>query len=296
MGANHTNPKPRSGKRIAVAFFLNTAFTILEIIGGLFTNSVAILSDALHDLGDTLALALAWILERKSTLGRSRNYSYGYKRFSLLGALSTSLILITGSVLIIVNAIPRLIEPEETHTTGMIWFSVVGILANGIAFYQLTGGSSLNERAVKLHLLEDVLGWVSVLIGSIIIKLTSWYIIDPILSLGIAVYILYNTIGNFLKAIKVFLQAVPEEIDMDAVGNQLLSVQGVEGIHDLHVWSIDGTQNVLTVHMNVSESFRNDVIRIKQKVRDIMEDAGISHCTLELEIGNEPCTMAGHED
>lgn len=296
MGSTHEHVEKRNGKRIAVAFLLNTAFTILEIAGGLLTNSVAILSDALHDLGDTLALALAWYLERKSVRGRSASYSYGYKRFSLLGAVSTSLILLTGSAIIIINAIPRLLHPEATHATGMIWFSVLGIAANGIAFYQLTGGSTLNERAVKLHLLEDVLGWVGVLVGAIIIKFTGWYVIDPILSLAIAAYISYNTLGNFMKAIKVFLQAVPDTIDVETVSRSLLAVPGVQGIHDLHVWSIDGNQNVLTVHMNVPETFRNDVLRIKKEVRDIMRDTGIEHCTLELEIGDEPCTMAGHED
>lgn len=296
MGSTHQHGEKRNGNRIAVAFLLNTAFTILEIAGGLLTNSVAILSDALHDLGDTLALALAWYLERKSARGRTAKYSYGYKRFSLLGAVSTSLILLTGSAIIIINAIPRLLNPEATHTTGMIWFSVLGIAANGIAFYQLTGGSTLNERAVKLHLLEDVLGWVGVLIGAVIIKFTGWYVIDPILSLGIAAYISYNTLGNFTKAIKVFLQAVPDTIDVEMVSNSLLAVPGVKGIHDLHVWSIDGNQNVLTVHMNIPETYRNDVLRIKKEVRDIMRETGIEHCTLELEIGDEPCTMAGHED
>jgi cobalt-zinc-cadmium efflux system protein len=268
----------------------------LEIVGGIFTNSMAILSDALHDLGDSIALALSWYFEKISHKGRSKDYSYGYRRFSVLGAVTTSSILVVGSIVIIYNAIPRLINPEETHATGMVLFALVGILANGLAFVRLSGGESLNERAVKLHLLEDLMGWVAVLVGSIIIYFTHWYIIDPILSLMIAIYIFLRTIKNFKKAIQVFLQAVPDKILIEDIENALKALPNIESIHDVHVWSIDGEINVLTVHMVITKESTQDFFAIKEDARMIMEQMDVGHCTLELEWSGEPCPMMNHED
>jgi len=285
-----------SSKRLSFALFMNTSFTIIEIVGGLYTNSMAILSDALHDLGDTLALGLAWFLERKSQGGRTNRFSYGYKRFSLLGSATTSLILIVGSIVILYNAIPRLIHPEQTHASGMIGFAIVGVLANGMAYFRLSGGNSLNEKAVKLHLLEDILGWIAVLIGSVVIYFTDWFIIDPILSVGIALYIMRNTFSNFKATINVFLQAVPPDMNMDEVESSLLNVEGIESVHDLHVWSIDGSKNVLTVHLVIPDERDSDRHEIKVRAREAMDGMGIGHCTIEVELKSEPCGMPGHED
>ena len=294
--SHHKHEHVSSTGRISYALLLNTAFTIIEIVGGIITNSMAILSDALHDLGDTLALALAWYLEKKSKQGRSHEFSYGYKRFSLLGAVTTSLILLTGSVVIIINAIPRLIEPEATHSLGMIGFALIGILANGMAYYRLTGGDSMNERAVKLHLLEDVLGWVGVLVGGIIIYFTNWFIIDPILSLGIALYIMINTYKNLSKSVKVFLQAVPDGLDVNQIGLEISETEGICSFHDLHVWSMDGSRNILTVHLVIQDVLEHESHNIKRLVREKMDNLGIHHCTLEIEAESESCGMEGHED
>jgi len=285
-----------SSKRLSFALLMNTSFTIIEIVGGLYTNSMAILSDALHDLGDTLALGLAWFLERKSQGGRTNRFSYGYKRFSLLGSATTSLILIVGSIIILYNSIPRLIHTEETHATGMIGFAVVGVLANGLAYFRLSGGNSLNEKAVKLHLLEDILGWIAVLVGSVVIYFTEWYIIDPILSIGIALYIMRNTFSNFKATINVFLQAVPPDIKINEVEASLLKVEGIVSVHDLHVWSIDGSKNILTVHLVIPDDRDADMHEIKVQAREVMDEMGIGHCTMEVELKSEPCGMPGHKD
>ena len=173
-------------KNLGIAFILNVCFTIIEIVGGILTNSVAILSDALHDLGDSLSLGLAWYFQRLSEKGRDRNFSYGYKRFSVLGALITSVVLVIGSVIIIYSAVSRLQHPQISNGLGMLGLAVLGILVNGAAVVRLKGSSSVNSRAVMLHLMEDVLGWVAVLIGSLFIYFFDWQIIDPILSLMIA--------------------------------------------------------------------------------------------------------------
>ncbi len=214
---NNTSDK-RLRNRLKVAFLLNFIFTIIELIGGFFTNSVAILSDAVHDLGDTIAIGSALWLEQISQRGRNRQYTYGYKRFSTLGALITSIILISGSVVILYEAIPRFFTPQEVKSTGMMWMAILGILFNGLAVLRLKGGDeSLNHRAVMLHLLEDVLGWVAVLLGSIIIGFTNWFWIDPLLSVLVAAFILYNVWGNLRAVLLVFLQSTPNDFDSDGL-------------------------------------------------------------------------------
>ena len=183
-------------KNLKVAFALNFTFTFIEVIGGFLTNSIAILSDALHDLGDTLAIGLSWYFQKLSGKSRSQKFSYGYKRFSLVSALISAIILLVGSVLIIYKAIPRLINPEIVHVKGMFVIAILGVLVNGIAVLRLKKGHSSNERVVMLHLLEDVLGWLAVLFGSVLMYFFDWPIIDPILSIMIATFILWNALKN----------------------------------------------------------------------------------------------------
>jgi len=241
-------------KRLMVAFGLNLVFTIIEFIGGAITNSIAILSDAVHDLGDAVAIGSALWLEKVAEKGRTKRYSYGYRRYSTLGALLTSLILFVGSVIILTEAIPRLFNPEEVMSEGMMWMALLGIFFNGLAVLRLRGGEgSLNNKAVMLHLMEDVLGWVAVLIGSIVIHYTLWYWLDPLLSIGVAVYILYNVIYNIRKILEVFLQTTPPDFDQDGMEKELLAIDGVNEVHDTHVWSLDGNYNILSIHMVVSE-------------------------------------------
>ncbi len=189
---------------IKVAFWLNLTFCILEFAGGLFTNSVAILSDALHDLGDSFSLGLAWYFQKISQRKRDKLFSYGYKRFSLLGALINSMILLIGSVFIVREAIPRILHPETSNAQGMIIFALIGIAVNGAAVLRLKKGSSINERVISLHLIEDVLGWVAVLIAAVVMLFVDVPVLDPLLSLLITGYILYNVVKN-LKQIICFL-------------------------------------------------------------------------------------------
>ncbi len=280
-------------KRLIGAFFLNLFFTIIEFIGGAITNSMAIFSDAIHDLGDTIAIGSSLWLENVSERKRDEKYSYGYRRFSTLGALITSVILFTGSIIIIIESIPRFLEPQEVMAKGMIFMSILGIIFNGLAFLRLMGGGkSLNNRAVMLHLLEDVLGWVAVLIGSIVIRFTGWYIIDPILSLGVATYILYNVIGNLRSIIKVFLQSVPDDFDFAKFEEKILSIKGVKEIHDVHTWSMDGDYHVMSVHLVISDSLsKEDMKQIRQQATQSIIDLGIQHPTVALEFESESCII-----
>lgn len=281
----HHHHSEADTKNISIAFFLNLAFTIIEIFGGIMCNSVAIMSDALHDLGDSLSLGLAWYFQKISAKKRDNYFSYGYRRFSLLGALINSIVLILGSIFILFETIPRLLHPEETNAQGMILLAILGVFINGIAVLQLKKGSSLNERVVSLHLLEDVLGWVAVLIGAILIYFFDWYIIDPLLSIFIAGFILYNVYGNLKEALNVVLQGIPMDTDLAEIEKILLKNKHVEQIHDLHVWSMDGEYNILTVHLVVDETLTFEQLKpLKKDLRAELEKKGIKHATLEVEI------------
>ncbi len=280
-------------KRMIGAFLLNFFFTIIEFIAGALTNSMAILSDAVHDLGDTIAISSALWFEKKAEKTRDRKYTYGYRRYSTLGALLTSGILVIGCVLILYESIPRLINPEEVMATGMFWMSILGIVFNGLAALRLSGGGkSLNSRSVMLHMLEDVLGWVAVLVGSIIIYYTSWYWIDPLLSIGVATFILVNVIRNLRDILNVFLQTSPPDFNRDGMEKELLALDKVKDLHDTHVWSLDGTFNILSIHLVVNADVTvADQIEIRTKANRIIRSYGVDHPTIALEFDGEDCSL-----
>ncbi len=297
MGHQHSHSHDNTGN-IKIAFFLNLSFTILEIIGGFWTNSIAIVADALHDLGDSFSLGLAWFLDSYSKKGRDRKFSYGYRRFSLLGALANTVILIIGGFFVLSEAVPRIIQPEPANAAGMVIFAIAGIIINGLAVLRVRGGKSLNVQIVTWHLLEDVLGWVAVLIVSIILLFKEIYILDAILSALITLYVLYNVIGNLRKTVALFLQAVPEEIDMYEMETKLLTIHNVQSIHHTHIWSLDGEHHVLTTHVVVNdESTKEEILQVKRAVIALIENMDCEHTTIEIEYESEDCRMkSGHQD
>ena len=277
-------------KNIKVAFFLNLFFTLLEIVGGFFTNSMAILSDAVHDLGDCLSLGLAWYFQKIANKGSDSSYSYGYKRFSLLGAIINSIVLTVGSIFILTEAIPRIFHPEKTQAVGMFLLAFVGILVNGLAFLRLKHGSSLNEKVVSLHFLEDILGWIAILVGAVLIYFLNILFIDPVLSVGIALYVLFNVYKNIRETLHIILQGIPADIDVAEITENLQQFKGIEHIHDLHVWSVDGNYNILTVHVVTNKSLEIEKItELKSKIRNSLKQKGIQHATIEFETTDERC-------
>ena len=281
-----------STKSIKIAFFLNLGFTLLEIVGGLWTNSLAILSDAIHDLGDSLSLGLSWYLAKVSDRGNDHKYSYGYRRYSLLGALINTLVLIFGSVFVLTRAVPRIFHPDPTNAKGMVLCAIVGIMINGAAVLRLRGQKDLNARMAALHLLEDVLGWIAVLIVSIILLFKNLPILDPALSILITCYVLYNVIANFRKTVCLFLQGVPEGIDIRSVEEHLVSLEQVQSIHHTHIWSLDGEHHVLTTHVVVDDNTsREDILKLKKIIKDYALEINIEHVTAEVEFEEEDCCM-----
>ena len=280
---------------IKLAFLLNLAFAILEIFGGLWTNSLAIVSDAVHDLGDSVSLGLAWYLEKYSNKKSDRAFSYGYRRLSSLAALINTSILFIGSLYVISQAIPRVRNPEPTDAKGMIAFAVLGVAVNGLAMVRLTKSGSLNARVVAWHLLEDALGWVAVLIVSVALLFTDYYILDPILSIAIAIYILYNALANLRQTLLLFLQAVPKQIDIQQLEKSIYALEKVNSLHHTHVWSLDGEHHVLTTHIVVeNNTTREEILVIKGAIQHLGEDLHLEHITVEIEYLDEYCKMRHH--
>ncbi|HCO60898.1 MAG TPA: cation transporter, partial [Porticoccaceae bacterium] len=246
---DHSHLKDESASRIGMAFFLNVIFTIIEFVGGWLTNSTAIMADAVHDLGDSLSIGSAWLLNRLGKKSADSEFTYGYRRLSLFGALINSLVLIAGSIWVLSEAIPRLANPVMPVTEGMLALAILGVTVNGIAAYRLSKGDTLNEKILNWHLLEDVLGWLAVLIISIVLQFADWPILDPLLSVGFTLFILLNVIRNFWVTGKLFFQAVPDKALHKEIEHKLLAIDGVSEIHHQHLWSLDGEQHVLTAHI-----------------------------------------------
>lgn len=270
----------KTEKNILIAFLLNITFSIFEFFGGLFTNSVAILSDSVHDLGDAISIGISYFMERKSKKEADNKYTYGYVRYSVLGGVITTTILLVGSILVIIGAVKRLINPVEVNYKGMIIFAVIGVVLNFIAAYVTKEGDSINQKSVNLHMLEDVLGWIVVLIGAVIMNFTDIRIIDSIMSIGVSIFILYHSLINLKKVLDLFLEKTPNDIDIDSLKEHLLEIDDVDDIHHIHVWSIDGFSNYATMHI-VSKS--KDIKKVKKEIREELEGHNICHAILETE-------------
>lgn len=279
---------------LRTAFLLNAAFTVVEAIGGWWTQSIAVLTDALHDLGDCLILGLAWYLLNLAGRGRNARYTYGYGRYGMLGGWVSAGILIAGSILLLLNAVPRLFAPRPPDTAGMMAIAIFGMGMNGLAAWKLHGGRSLNERGAYLHLLEDVLGWAAVLLGAVVIHYTGWNAIDPLLSIAISLFIAWNAIGTLRKGTGLLMQAGADDIDPERIRTTLLALPHVTDVHDQHAWSLDGSYTVLTVHLVVNVHEMDTLTAVKQQARQALHQLGIAHATIEMERPCEECELLYH--
>ncbi len=290
MSCNHDHRLTTSN--IKIAFFLNLVFILIEVIGGIYTNSISILSDALHDLGDSISLGLSWYFQKISLRKKDNNYSYGYKRFSLLGAVVNAVVLFTGSLFIIYVSVQRLFKGAQIDPKGMLIISIIGVIINGLAFFRLKKGHSINESVVSLHFLEDVLGWVSVLIISVIMFFTDLVILDPILSILISIFILYNLFKNLKKMTKIFLQGTPDVINTESIRKKLLNIENINNIHDMHLWTLDGSYNVLSLHLVLDDvSSYLKLYKAKESTKKILREFNIEHATIEIESEGEECEL-----
>ncbi|MBP3390537.1 MAG: cation transporter [Clostridia bacterium] len=275
----------KTERNIFIAFLLNLSFSVFEFFGGIITGSVAIISDAVHDVGDAASIGASYFLERKSKKQPDEIYTYGYTRYSVIGSVITTLILLVGSAAVIYNAIIRIINPTEINYNGMIIFAIVGVVVNLAAAFFTREGDSLNQKAVNLHMLEDVLGWIVVLIGAVVMRFTDIRIIDPIMSIGVALFIFINAIRNLKDAVDLFLEKAPENVDVGEIKEHISKIDGVLNVHHIHIWSMDGHNNFATMHIVTNA----DHHKVKDAVREELKEHGIGHATLELEAEGEHC-------
>ena len=275
----------KTERNILLAFLLNLAFSVFEFAGGVITGSVAIVSDAVHDVGDAVSIGISYLLEKKSKKQPDETFTYGYGRYSVLGGLITTLILFFGSVVMICNAAGRILAPTEINYNGMIVFAVVGVCVNFFAAFFTREGGSLNQKAVNLHLLEDVLGWAVVLVGAIVMRLTDFALLDPLLSIGVSLFILVNAMKNLREAGDLFLEKVPHNMDTGHIAAHIKEIEGVLDVHHIHLWSMDGQNHYATVHIVTD----HDPHRIKESIRQELRRHGIGHVTIEIEASTEHC-------
>ncbi len=273
----------RREKNIRVAVFLNVAFAAIELVGGLLTNSVAILADALHDFGDSVALIIAWVLERKARKSSDAKRTFGYARLSLLSAVIAGVVLVAGSLFILSQAVARLFAPEHANATGMIGLAVLGLVLNGIGFFRLKRGSSANEKVLSWHLLDDVLGWGVILIGALIMQFWDNHYIDPLMTIGFVSFTLWGVAKNLRETFNIFLEGVPAHVSVGAIRQDVLALPGVSGIHDVHVWSLEGDTDILTGHVVVSDDRLRSPDATRKELKALLVQRHIEHSTLELE-------------
>lgn len=286
---HHHHHGTESGN-IATAFWLNISFTLIEFIGGWLTNSVAIMADAIHDLGDSLAIAFAWFAAKVAGKEATPRYSYGYRRWSLLSALINSMILVLGSCWILYEAIPRLWQPQLPHAAGMMALAVLGVIVNGAAVLKLRSGKTQNEQILSWHLLEDVLGWVAVLVGSVLIYFTDWAWLDPLLSIGFTCFILLNVWRNLRRTLALFLQVSPDPKLTAEIEHQLQQLGFVDDVHHLHLWSLDGEKHVLTAHLVLTaDTDLQQLKACKEQIRQVLQPYQLEHTTIEFEFDQEVC-------
>ncbi|MBP3921205.1 MAG: cation transporter [Bacilli bacterium] len=276
----------KTEKNILIAFILNVSFSIFEIIGGIITNSVAILSDAIHDFGDSISIGISYFLEKISKKKPDEQYTYGYTRYSILGAFITTTILIVSSALVIYGGITRIINPVNINYNGMILFGIFGVIINFLAAYFTKEGESINQKAVNLHMLEDVLGWLVVLLGAILMKFTDISIIDPIMSIGVAIYIFIHAFKNFKQILDLFLEKVPNNISIKEIREHITNIKDVLNIHHLHLWSMDGVNNYATMHIVTNAK---NISKLKKEIKQELSEHGINHATIEIEPETDNC-------
>ena len=272
----------KAGENLAFVFFMNLIFNIVVIIGALATNSMAILADFIHDFSDTISIALAWFLERVAQKDSTDKYSYGYQRFSILGAVIISVFVIIMAFVILSEAIPRLFSPEGVDAGGMLVVAIVGIVFKSISVYKLHRGETFNEKAILFHQLGDVFEWIAILILSIV--LIFWDgapYLDPFVSIGIALWLIFNLGRNLYKSVEVLLQKTPDYFDVDEFKEAISNIDGINEIDDFHIWSLDGIDSVMTLKVNVD--FGQNLDEIKKQIYIISKRYHVVDITVEFD-------------
>lgn len=266
---------------IWLSFFLNLSYAIVEFIAGGIFGSSAVLADSVHDLGDAIAIGISALLETISNRDEDGQYTLGYKRFSLLGSMLTAVILMIGSVLVILENVTKIVHPQPVNEEGILWLGIIAVTINVLASLVVRKGKTKNESILSLHFLEDTLGWLAVILMAIILRYTDWYILDPLLSLVISIFILSKAIPRFWSTLKIFLDAVPEGVETSDLEKDLEALPNVKSVNQLSIWSMDGLENNAVVHICIWDW--EQMMETKEVVRQFLEERGVQNITIEVD-------------
>jgi cobalt-zinc-cadmium efflux system protein len=284
---HHSTPE-NAARNIGFAFWLNLLFAAFELAGGIYTQSLAVMSDALHDFGDAISLGVGYVLQRKSATGPSETFSYGLRRLSLLSAFLTGLVISVGAVYIVIEAAISFREPHTPHGFGMMLLSLLGMAVNGMAAWRLGHGHTQNEKMMTWHLIEDILGWAAVFVGSLGILFLGWNWLDPVLALCISLFVLYNVARRLGDTVNLFLQGNPNPPALRQFREDVEKIQDVHETHDVHFWSLDGVRHVLSLHVVLVDTGR--AAAVKEEIRHMSKHLlGDCHLTIEIESQLEHC-------
>ena len=274
----------KATENISFAFFLNLIFLVIVGIGAFFTNSVAILADLIDGLSDTFTLGLSWVLQRFSEKGEDEKFTYGYRRFSLLGAVITSFIVIISSFLILFESVSRLFAPEDVHASGMVLVAIFAIFLKILSVLKIRGGKTLNERAVLIHLLGDLMGWIALLIVSIVLVFYYIPFLDPLLSIAITFWMIFGLSKTLFTTFKILLLEAPANIDQNKLKNDILSIEEIEKILEFHLWSLDNQDIILTLKINLKDDLKvSSTENIKKDVKHICSLHEIENINIEFD-------------
>ena len=284
---NHAHAE-RQGRSLIVSICLNLGFSVAELIFGLVANSLALVADSIHDASDAVALGLSYFGLKLSERAPNQRRTFGYRKVRILTAFINALVLAGLTVFVVRAAVVRILHPEPVKSPILIVMAVVGLLVNGAAVLLLRRDrQSLNIRAAMWHLLEDFFGWIAVFVGGIIIRLTGWYVVDPILSLAVSAFVIYGAYSVFRESASILIDSTPHDVSFDTVRRFILDfAPDITGIHDLHIWTIGEGERALMAHLVVKDasvsSFQPMLSRLERALTDKFE---INHVTLELEGG-----------
>jgi cobalt-zinc-cadmium efflux system protein len=294
---SHEHAQAYNGGNILIAFYINFIFALVEVAGGVWTHSIAIQADALHDFGDSLSLFIVWYLQKISARSPSKDYSFGFARFGILGALVTGIILFSGSIYIIIQGVNKFLNPTEVYSNGMIFLAVLGVIINGWAFLRTKNATGIGERMISLHMLEDLWGWVIVLFGGLVIYWKSWYWIDPLLSIFVALFILRNTYRNLEEVFRILLQGTSKYFSIDRLAEVLSYHSVIKSFHHLHIWALHESFHIVTAHLVVVENLKiSDIQKIKKEINeDLNHKIGPCECTFEFETELSLCGEDHHK-
>lgn len=280
-------------RRLLVAIGLNVGIAAVQIAGGLFANSLGLLSDAAHNASDVLALVVSYLALRLLLLPATPRRTFAYKRAEVLAALVNAVALVAVSGWVVYAAVLRLGAPPEVLGRWVALFAGVGVVLNGASALLLHGYRDLNTKAAYLHLVADAAFSLGVLVGGVLIAVLGWNVIDPIVSIVLALWMIRESVGILRSSVNILMEATPEGIDYERVRRAMAEHPSVVDVHDLHIWALSSTEFALSAHLVVEES---DLTRLRglaaaTRAR-LSEDFAITHATLEVELRGEACDSA----